>query len=345
WVFSRQRYWGEPFPIIHCVKCGVVPVPEKDLPVVLPEVEKYEPGPDGELDRPAIERRIAALRIKAHSHQHQGEWRLVNEMELLIIGLWDLPTMRVEAKRQLHCASALNLAGAAEYASLIESHGDDAVTFRAILFRLTSDVQDRYRKRYLLREYVAAYTARVSLVFSLSTTLFIALIFALAWIAQAHLTSAFLADQNVIGPPAPPPPGGMRTFASFYVALTAGLFGAAFSMMAQTRKRVEISTLEDMRASARFAMLLFRLGVGIGAAMILYFVFETEFLGQGSLTPKLTEVGFSVSLQPTALFTSIGGLSPNRDLSLLMLWSFVAGFSEVLVPSILRQTESAAGRK
>ncbi len=48
WVFSRQRYWGEPIPIIHCEKCGAVPVFEKNLPVILPEVESYEPTGTGE---------------------------------------------------------------------------------------------------------------------------------------------------------------------------------------------------------------------------------------------------------------------------------------------------------
>lgn len=303
------------------------------------------PGPDGLVDRNRLDLRLSELRARARSPCHANEWSIANEIELLLLGLMGRSELKVEARRQLADAKSLELTAAGDYEALIKEHEEDETALRATLTRMVADLQGRFRKRYLLREFVAAYTARVSLLFAMATTMFIVLMIGLAALAYDLSIAEAVAQTNQgQGPVMPARMDGIRAFSSFYVAVAAGLFGAAFSMMAQTKKRVEVCSLEDMRSNARFGMLLFRLGVGIGAAMILYFIFDAEVLGQGALTPTLTGVGFG-GAQNVASNVAIGALSPNRDLCLLMLWCFVAGFSEVMVPAILRQAEGKAVAK
>lgn len=66
WIFSRQRYWGEPVPMIHCDKCGWVPVPYEDLPVLLPNVDHYEPSDDGESPLSRIDSFVNTTCPKCH---------------------------------------------------------------------------------------------------------------------------------------------------------------------------------------------------------------------------------------------------------------------------------------
>lgn len=68
WVFSRQRYWGEPIPIVYCEKCGTVPVDEKDLPVVLPDVEAYKPTGTGKSPLAAIPEFVNTVCPKCKGH-------------------------------------------------------------------------------------------------------------------------------------------------------------------------------------------------------------------------------------------------------------------------------------
>ncbi|WP_425539930.1 leucine--tRNA ligase [Microaceticoccus formicicus] len=71
WVFSRQRYWGEPIPIVHCEDCGFVAVPYEELPVLLPEIENYEPSDTGESPLSTISEFVNTTCPKCGKHAHR----------------------------------------------------------------------------------------------------------------------------------------------------------------------------------------------------------------------------------------------------------------------------------
>ena len=71
WVFSRQRYWGEPIPLVHCKKCGWVPIPENELPLTLPEVDEFKPGTEGESPLAELTDWINTTCPKCGGHAHR----------------------------------------------------------------------------------------------------------------------------------------------------------------------------------------------------------------------------------------------------------------------------------
>jgi hypothetical protein len=127
-----------------------------------------------------------------------------------------------------------------------------------------------------------------------------------------------------------------RTYPGLLVALSTGFFGATFSMLLQCQRRTSEMTLDALQTASSWRTLAVRGSVGLGAAAILYFFFRSGLM-EGNLWPDLTALGF----EPIVSAGS-DGLVPNQNWCLLVIWCFLAGFSETLVPNILTKTEQKA---
>jgi hypothetical protein len=135
-----------------------------------------------------------------------------------------------------------------------------------------------------------------------------------------------------------------------YTAATAGLFGALFSRLLYLQSKWDALTVGGLKDAREFTSIILRGCVGMIGAVIVFFFLKSGVMG-GSLFPTFSDVGIerfpsSEKLEKASgnMIAKLNHYYPTKDLALLVVWSFLAGFSERLVPSILRDTETTISK-
>jgi hypothetical protein len=131
-----------------------------------------------------------------------------------------------------------------------------------------------------------------------------------------------------------------------WTALTAGLFGAFFSRLLYIQAKANVLSLDELKDAREFSSIILRGIVGMTGAAVVYFFLHAKLVS-GELFPDFQAVGLQQSGPTSAdAATSLAMrlIFPNAQLALVVVWSFLAGFSERLVPSILKSTETTLGQ-
>ena len=257
-------------------------------------------------------------------------WSDAYQIEQLMVDLFDERTLEIELQsRLLEGDSNLRPALIAQYTKLATTL-KTAPDRRALLARLINDLQWRYTVNEVKRSYSKEVTKTTGLIFMLSICLFAALIATMALF------------------PALMPRDDPRDSTLLLVSALAGGWGAAFSMLSSVKGRLESADLNDLKLMRSGWILWSRPLIGVGAAAILYFFTASGLLAGAAFPTFVTKMeiaaGQAQPATPGAPATpAVPPAPPARtQLALLIVWCFLAGFSERLVPSLLAKTEDRA---
>jgi hypothetical protein len=259
----------------------------------------------------------AAARIRELLGQADRSWTHAYEIEQLLVELFDDATVRTELDvRALEAKGVLRPDQTALYEQQMKSARElDGQTTverqRVLLARLVNDLQWRYTVNEARRRYTKAITSRAGLLFVTALAAFSVLV-AYTVLARPVFT-----------------PDDLRLFG---FAALAGAWGATFSILTSLRDRLAGSDLDSLKLMRPWVMLSSRALIGAGAACIFFFFILSGLLRGSAIAnifPDFTAGGPAATL-------------PVDQLALLVVWCFLSGFSERLVPGLLQRIESRA---
>jgi hypothetical protein len=270
--------------------------------------------------------------------KQNSDWNTVKSVELLLIPLLNEQDLDIELHYQLHKAQTLISEQeyeffAHEYKDLGED-GSHLNKKRALLNKLTGSLHKHYEDRQLRSMFANKARLKIGIFFSLSIILSVLLL----GIGIVHPAGVYdFCVQNCPGiagktllPVETRQESNEIHLHYTIAALLAGFMGACFSMLISLKGRVESITLQELDNQHSLHVILTRIITGVGAALVCYYFFRAELLS-GTLFPDLSDQA-KIPVNSKTLF-------------ILIIWSFIAGFSEKLVPSILSKTEDQISKK